>query len=57
MPLTGNTNRMGRLGTVDLLIEACFVKKLRNISSDLKSKLVRKRRSTVLNLPLKLGYY
>ncbi len=50
-----NTNRRGRLSTVDLLIKvACFVTKAVYIF-DIKtsrSKLVSIRKSTVLGLPL-----
>ncbi len=55
----GNTNWRGRLSTVDLFIEvACFVDKINNILiiKSSRSKLVRTRRSTVLGLPLQLGF-
>jgi len=51
----GNTNKKGRLGTIDLLFKvACFVKKvifILNIEMS-SSKLVSTRRSNVLSLPL-----
>jgi hypothetical protein len=54
-----NTDRKGRVSTVDLLIRvACFVKKVDKIFNVKRSlsKLFSTRRSTVLSLPLHLVF-
>ncbi len=55
---TGNTNGRERLNTIGPLIKVSFYKKVNNVynTKSSLSKLVSTRRSSVLSLPIQLGF-